>query len=52
MPSVLIQGEIAVQFVHLLKDNLDQSWNILVWDPDRNSSEEFKEMACVADVII
>ena len=52
MPSVLIHGEIAVQFVDLLKENLDRSWNILVWDPDRNSSEEFREMACEADVII
>ena len=52
MPTVLIQGRIAVQFEHLLRKELDASWNILVWDPAKNDPQEFAPMAEQADAII
>ena len=52
MPVALIQGRIAVQFEHLLRGKLDNSWEVLVWDPKKNKPEEFSKMAYNADVII
>ena len=52
MPKALLQGRIAVQFVDLLRQNLDESWDVLVWDPSKNSPQEFEEMAFDVDVII
>ena len=52
MPTALIQGRIAVQFKHLLRKELDDSWNIHVWDPAINDREEFVAMAYEADAII
>ena len=52
MPTALIQGRIAVQFKHLLRKELDDSWNIHVWDPAINNPEEFVAMAFEADAII
>ena len=52
MPTALIQGRIAVQFKHLLRKELDDSWNIHVWDPAINDPEEFVAMAFEADAII
>jgi phosphoglycerate dehydrogenase-like enzyme len=52
MPTALIQGRIAVQFQHLLRKELDDSWKIHVWDPAINDPEEFVAMAYEADAII
>ena len=52
MPTALVQGRIAVQFKHLLRKELDDSWNIHVWDPAINDPEEFVAMAYEADAII
>lgn len=52
MPTALIQGRIAVQFEHLLRKELDDSWKIRVWDPAKNDPEEFIPMANEADAII
>ena len=52
MPTALLQGRIAVQFEQLLRQELDETWKIHVWDPDKNEPEEFVLMAYEADVII
>ena len=52
MPTALVQGRIAVQFVDLLRQNLDAEWSILVWDPKLHKTDEFISMASEADVII
>ena len=52
MPTALIQGRIAVQYEHLLRQELDDRWTILVWDPDQNEPDEFVAMAGEADAMI
>ena len=52
MPTALVQGRIAVQFTHLLRDALDKSWKIHVWDPAKDEPAEFASMAYDADAII
>ena len=52
MPTALVQGRIAVQFVELLRQNLDAEWSIQVWDPKIHKTDEFISMAREADVII
>ena len=52
MPTALVQGRIAVQFTHLLRNSLDRSWKIYIWDPAKNDPAEFAPMAYEADVII
>ncbi len=52
MPTALVQGRIAVQFTHLLRNSLDKSWKIHIWDPAKNDPVEFAPMAYEADVII
>lgn len=52
MPTALIQGRIAVQYEHLLRQELDDHWTILVWDPAKNEPDEFVAMAGAADAMI
>ena len=52
MPTALVQGSIAVQYLHLLQKNLATHWNILNWDPEVNSQKDFMDKAKIADVII
>ena len=52
MPTTLVQGSIAIQYVHLLRKNLTQRWDILTWDPGQDSPDLFLEKAMEADVII
>lgn len=52
MPTALVQGRIAVQYTHLLEKHLSDDWEILVWDPAKNTPDEFKEMAAKADCIV
>ena len=52
MPTALVQGRIAVQFTHLLRDNLGDDWTLLVWDPAKNDPAEFPAMAAEADAVI
>ena len=52
MPTALIQGRIAVQYTDLLRARLDETWNILTWQPGSNAVSEFAPMAVEADVII
>ena len=52
MPTALVQGRIAVQFTHLLRDALDKDWKIHVWDPAKDEPAEFASMAYEADAII
>ena len=52
MPTVLVQGRIAVQFTSLLREALDDSWKIHVWDPAKNKPAEFAPMAYEADAVI
>ncbi len=52
MPTALVQGRIAVQYSHLLENFLDESWQILVWDPAKNHPDEFIAMAAKADCMV
>ena len=52
MPTALVQGSIAIQYVHLLRKNLPLHWDILTWDPEQDSPDLFLEKAMEADVII
>ena len=52
MPIALVQGSIAIQYVHLLRKNLPLHWEILTWDPEQDSPDLFLEKAMEADVII
>ena len=52
MHTALVQGNIAIQYVHLLRKNLPQRWEILTWDPEQDSPDLFLEKAMEADVII
>ncbi|MDP6730959.1 MAG: hypothetical protein QF675_13340, partial [SAR324 cluster bacterium] len=52
MPTALVQGSIAIQYVHLLRKNLPLHWEILTWDPEQDSPDLFLEKAMEADVII
>jgi len=52
MPTALIQGRIAVQYTPYLEEYLDDSWEILAWDPAINDPQDFVEMASRADCIV
>ncbi len=52
MPTALVQGRIAVQYTDLLRNNLGDEWEILVWDPDKNDPAEFAPMALKADTVV
>jgi phosphoglycerate dehydrogenase-like enzyme len=52
MPTALIQGRIAVQYVDLLEKYLSEDWDVLVWDPARNDPSEFPAMAAKADCMV
>ena len=52
MPTALIQGRIAVQYEPLLRQELDDRWTILVWDPAKNEPDEFIAMAGEANAMI
>ncbi len=52
MPIALVQGSIAVQYVHLLHKNLPKHWDILSWDPEEDSKDDFLEKSKKADAII
>jgi len=52
MPTVLVQGAIAAPKADMLRDRLDDSWRVTVWQPDRNAVEEFAPLASEADVIV
>ena len=45
MPTALVQGRIVAQFTSLLREALDDSWKINVWDPVKNNPAEFSPMA-------
>ena len=52
MPTALVQGRIAVQYTDLLRQNLEDDWSILVWNPATNTPDEFATLAHEADAII
>ena len=52
MPTALIQGRIAIQFEQLLRNELNEDWKVLCWNPEKHSPEEFPAMAYEADAII
>ena len=52
LQTALVQGRIAVQYEHLLREELNDDWEILVWDPSLNEPDEFIAMAFEADAII
>jgi phosphoglycerate dehydrogenase-like enzyme len=52
MPTVLMQGRLAVPRAEMLRARLDDSWRIAVWHPDKNAVEDFPAMAAEADAII
>ena len=52
MPTVLLQGRLAVQRHDLLRVRLDDSWNITTWQPGSDAVESFAPLAAQADMII
>lgn len=52
MPTILIQGTIAMARGHLLQRFAPDDWEILTWDPSSQSPGDFPALATRADVII
>lgn len=52
MPTILVQGAIAVSRAELLRRYADPNWEILVWDPTNDAPEAFPELAARAHVIV
>ena len=52
MPTAPVQGRIAAQYTDLLRQNLEDDWSILVWNPATNTPDEFATLAHEADAII
>ena len=52
MPTILIQGTIAMSRAHMLPRYAGPDWDILHWDPAAQAPEEFPALAERADVII
>ncbi len=52
MPTILVQGGIAVARAELLRQHADPDWEILVWDPASDTPETFPDLATRADVIV
>ncbi len=52
MPTVLIQGRIAVPKADLMRRFAPPDWEVTVWDPDTDPVERFAQLAAEADVIV
>ncbi len=52
MPTILVQGTIAVSRVNLMRKHAPAGWEVLVWDPASDSPDAFPELAQQADVIV
>lgn len=52
MPTVLIQGRLAVIHEHRLRARLDASWRILSWLPGRDPLDSFAPMLAEADAVV
>ncbi|MFK7942864.1 MAG: 2-hydroxyacid dehydrogenase [Paracoccaceae bacterium] len=52
MPTILIQGNIAVSRADMLRANASEDWEILTWDPGQDGVEDFPALAARAHVIV
>lgn len=52
MPTVLLQGRLAVQREEMLRVRLDESWRITTWQLGDSTVEEFAPLAAEADAIV
>ncbi|HSF96436.1 MAG TPA: 2-hydroxyacid dehydrogenase [Thermohalobaculum sp.] len=52
MPTVLLQGRLAVQREALLRARLDERWRITTWQPGDDPVEDFAPRAAAADMIV
>lgn len=52
MPTVLLQGRLAVQRAALLRARLDDGWRIDTWLPDDDQVEAFAPLVAEADAIV
>ena len=52
MPTILIQGNIAVSRAEMLRRYVPADWEILTWDAAHDAPEEYAELAMRADAIV
>lgn len=52
MPTVLLQGRLAVQREAMLRARLDEDWRVTTWQPGDDPVEAFAPLAVEADVIV
>lgn len=52
MPTILVQGTIAAPRAPMLRANLDDDWEVTVWNPKTDPVEAFEALALQADVIV
>lgn len=52
MPTVLLQGRLAVPHADALRARLGADWRVLTWHPDRDAVADFAPLAAEADAIV
>jgi len=52
VPKVVVQGRITIPHTDLLRDIVGASWQIVTWDPDRDSAELFARRIADATAVV
>lgn len=52
MPTILVQGSVALARIDLMRRHAPDDWEILTWDPAKDAKADFPTLAQRADVII